>query len=134
MTRPFARSMAVLSFVLATACGDDEAFGPEDATLITLPANLTGLSSAQDGQKLYRVVVPAGQSSLNVSTNAGTGDVDLYVREGIPATKSNADCISDAPGNAEACPMTNPEAGDWYILLDALTQYAGVTLSVTITP
>jgi pre-peptidase len=70
-----------------------------------------------------------------VNTTGGTGDVELYVREGVaPTTTSAVDCASEGIGNSESCPIATPEAGDWYILLNAFAAFSGVTLSVTVTP
>jgi uncharacterized protein (TIGR03437 family) len=56
-------------------------------TPATIAANspLTGLSDVLSGDSHYKVTVPAGATSLTVTTTGGTGDVDLFVKYGRPA-------------------------------------------------
>ena len=91
--------------------------------------------------KIYRLFVPAGTTSLNFTTAGGTGDIDLYVRQGAPATittstgaSSNAACISGGLTTAETCTIANPVKGSWYASLLSWDYSGAVTLTGTYTP
>lgn len=98
------------------------------------------ISGATGSQKLYRVRVNAGATSLVIRTSGGTGDLDLHVRYAqVPQLKANAGgtagstgCRPYLAGNNETCTFTNPSAGSWYILLDGYEAYAGATLRATV--
>lgn len=59
--------------------------------------------------------IPAGYKSLVVKTSGGSGDGDLYVRQGAKPTRSSFDCRPFKGGNSETCEITNPKAGKWYV-------------------
>jgi serine protease len=98
-----------------------------------VPLTIAGTAGTQ---ALYRIFVPAGTTSLNITISGGTGDVDLYVRRGQPPTGSSSTdaCRSFNDGNGESCTIANPQSGTWYMLLDAFATYAGATLLATYTP
>jgi hypothetical protein len=104
-------------------------------TKLAIPSTLTSLSGALLSRTYYRVYVPpsANLSDLTIKTFGGTGDVDLYVRQGrVPSTADEQwDCKSATFGNADSCSFANPSSGDFYILLYAFGFYSGVTLEVT---
>ncbi|WP_243338512.1 PPC domain-containing protein [Anaeromyxobacter soli] len=91
----------------------------------------TGLSAAQGEQPCFAIGVPAGQSSLVVSTAGGTGNANLYVRQGWVPTTRTYECRSAARTNDESCTIPSPSAGAWYVVLDADKAYSGVALTAT---
>lgn len=95
---------------------------------------VTGLASsaARGTQRLWKVIVPAGATSLSVTLSGGTGDVDLYIRQGTPPTFSTFACASENGGNTEVCTITNPAAGTWFVMLGLWDPYTGVTLTATV--
>jgi len=104
-------------------------------TKLAIPSTLTSLSGALFSRTYYRVYVPpsAALSDLTIKTFGGTGDVDLYVRQGrVPSTADEQwDCESATFVNTESCSFNNPSSGDFYILLYGFAAYSGVTLEVT---
>ncbi|OJT20212.1 peptidase M4 [Archangium sp. Cb G35] len=92
---------------------------------------VSSLSGSSGNKKYYSLEVPAGQTSLSFEISGGTGDADLYVRNGAVPSASTYDCRPYASGNAESCPFTNPAAGTWYVMLNAYSSYSGVTLKGT---
>lgn len=72
------------------------------------------------------VVNPPVGSSLTVSTSGGTGDADMYVRQGTKPTTSTYDCRPYKSGNAESCTLT--VTGPVYVALRGYTTYSGVSL------
>ncbi|MGD0499334.1 MAG: M36 family metallopeptidase [Bryobacteraceae bacterium] len=107
-------------------------------TALGANASLPALSGVVGSETLYRVTIPAGTAYFTVSTSGGTGDVDLYLSKGGPATCQTSfdvygpcvyDYSSEAVGNAESITVTNPAAADWYIDVSAYAAYSGVTLT-----
>ena len=89
---------------------------------------LTNLSATTGNWLHYTLVVPAGMSSLNVTTSGGSGDGDLYVRRGSRPTTSSYDCRPYKNGNSESCSFSNPQAATWHISIRAYSSFSGVTL------
>ena len=89
----------------------------------------TDLSASTRSWVYHQVEIPSGMSSFTVSISGGTGDADLYVREGADVSQSNYDCRPYESGNEETCSFTNPGAGTWYIGVRAYSAFSGLTLS-----
>ena len=102
---------------------------PPDDTALVNGVAVTGLAGAIGSQKFYKLVVPAGQSSLTFTTSGGTGDVDLYTKLGARPSTSVYDCRPFSTGNTETCTVNAPAAGTYYVLLNAYAAYTGVTLT-----
>ncbi len=90
---------------------------------------VTGISGATNSKTYYSVTVPAG-SALTISTSGGTGDVDLYVKQGSVPTTTSYDCRPYKSGNNETCSGSN-ESGTYYIMLNGYSAYSGVTLKAS---
>jgi hypothetical protein len=91
--------------------------------------NLTG---ARASQALFKFSVPAGQTSLNINitgASTATGDCDLYVKRGAVPTTSVWDYRPYMSRSNETVQVSNPAAGDWYIMLYGYTAFTGVTLT-----
>jgi serine protease len=90
--------------------------------------NLASISQMQH----YTITVPASQT-LNVDIENGTGDVDLYVKAGSQASKSDFDCRPFNIGNNESCSLTNSSTTDitYHIMLNPYKAYSGVTLTAS---
>jgi hypothetical protein len=103
---------------------------PQDTELVK-DVPISGVSGAQNSQKFYVVKVPTGASNLKVTTTAGTGDADLYVKFGSKPTTSSFDCKSDGSTSAETCTIAAPQVGNYYVLLNGYSAYSGVTITAT---
>lgn len=93
--------------------------------------NESNLSGAQGSTKYFSLDVPAGASNLAFNMSGGSGDADLYVRFGAQPTTSAYDCRPYQSGNNESCPITNVQAGTYYVMLRGYSAYSGVSLSGT---
>jgi vibriolysin len=89
----------------------------------------TNLSASQGNWVRYEISVPAGMSTLNAVLSGGSGDADLYVRQGAQPSTSSYDCRPYKNGNAETCTISNPGADVWHIGIRAYTAFSGVTLN-----
>jgi len=83
-------------------------------------------------EKTFTVEVPAGSKKLSVTTSAGRGDVDLYVKFGSKPTNSSYDCRPYKTGNNESCTVSSPRAGVYYVVLKTYAPYSGVSLKAVI--
>jgi len=92
---------------------------------------VTGISGSQNGERVFRINVPAGQTNLEIVSSGGTGDADLYVKFGSKPTTSSYDYRPFLAGNDETVAVNNPTAGTWYIMLRGYADFAGVTLKAT---
>ena len=91
---------------------------------------MTGLNASQNGVINYKLVVPDGVDELAVSLSGGSGDADLYVREGAKPNGSQFDHRSWNGGNGESIVISGAGGKTWYIQLHAYEAFTGVTLSV----
>jgi uncharacterized repeat protein (TIGR02543 family) len=91
----------------------------------------TNLSAITNSVLNYSVLVPPGARNLVIRISGGTGDADLYVRAGQPPTESIYDCRPYVQGNEETCSFSTPTPGTYYIMLDAYSSFAGVTLTAS---
>ncbi|HEX7150020.1 MAG TPA: DUF2012 domain-containing protein [Thermoanaerobaculia bacterium] len=76
---------------------------------------------SQSGQQVrlrewryYWIDVPAGASSLRVAVS-GSGDADLYTRQGTKPTANTYACRPYQTHSDESCTQNNPAAGTWWI-------------------
>ena len=77
---------------------------------------------------LYSITVPAGTSTLTITTSGGTGDADLYVSFGTRPSTTVADCVSNGGTSDETCIFSPPSAGTYYILVYAYSTISNVSL------
>ncbi len=90
---------------------------------------VTGLGASSGSELNYTVTVPSGVSSLTVTISGGSGDADLYVRQGSAPTDSTYGCRPYLNGNNETCTFNAPTAGTYYVRLKAYSTFSGVTLT-----
>ncbi|WP_042149161.1 MULTISPECIES: pre-peptidase C-terminal domain-containing protein [unclassified Pseudoalteromonas] len=89
---------------------------------------ITNLSQSKGLWYYKNFNLPTSVSSLEVSISGGTGDADLYLRQGSNPTSSSYECRPYKNGNTESCSITNPSEGQWYIGLKAYDNFDNVTL------
>ncbi|MBD3683439.1 S8 family serine peptidase [Stenotrophomonas sp. Br8] len=90
---------------------------------------VTGLSAASGASLSYTVNVPAGSSQLRVAISGGSGDADLYLRQGSAPTDTVYTCRPYLSGNNETCTVNSPAAGVWHVRVKAYSTFSGVTLN-----
>ena len=89
---------------------------------------ITSLAGAEMSNRYFVIDVPAGADNLKVQISGGSGDVDLHVRYGATPTSLSFDCRPHTYGNDEECVVVDPEAGRYYVMLQAYSSYSGLTL------
>jgi serine protease len=101
---------------------------PADNGTVIANRIATSTSGTAGDAKLFKLVVPAGRTSVNLRTFGGTGNVSLYVaRDRVPTTAS-FDRSSVKPGNSETVLLTNPVAGTYYLLVVGETAFGNVSV------
>ena len=90
----------------------------------------SGVSQPKNGWAYFSVSVPSGVTKLIVSTGGGTGDMDLYIRQGSNPTGSQYDCRSWNNNSTEYCEISAPGGSTYYIGMFAYSNYSGVSLDV----
>lgn len=98
----------------------------------TILSSLTGLSGASGSFTHRSVTVPSGARFLSVVLRGGTGDADLYVRQGSQPTTSTFTCRPFLTGNNEFCTIDAPAAGTWFFSLRGFSAYSGATITVSV--
>ena len=91
------------------------------------------LDSTAENDVVYRLVVPNGATTLEVSTSAGSGDADIFARRGAHPTVDDYDGKSDSFGNVEKITLSAPTGGVWFVLLHTSSSFHGVRLETKIT-
>jgi len=81
-----------------------------------------------DQYQYFKIYVPENHTDLIINSSGGSGDCDLYVRYNDIPDKSNYDQKSANGNNDETLYITNPQFGDYYILLYAYDPFSGVTI------
>jgi len=77
---------------------------------------------------MYCISVPHGAQQLTVTTGAGRGDVDLYVRHGKLPSRDSYDFRSIETSTVESITIRNPAEGMYFIRLSAFRPSAGFEL------
>ncbi|MCD7098150.1 S8 family peptidase [Stenotrophomonas sp. MMGLT7] len=117
--------------VAAAIGGGGGGGGGDTGTTLTSGVPKTGLAASTGASLNYTIAVPAGRSSLTVRISGGSGDADLYVRQGSAPTDSSYACRPYVSGNAETCTINAPAAGTWYVRVKAYSTFSGVSLVAT---
>ena len=107
---------------------------PEQVTELENGVPVPGLSGASGSETFYKIEVPAGQATLEISIAGGTGDADLYVRKGQKPTSTEYDYRPYLVGNNETVTVDNPAADTWFVMIRGYSAYSGVTLEATYLP
>ena len=98
------------------------------------PGSLSGLGAVENVELLYRLDLPGAANNLTVELAGGTGDVDLFIKEGVRPSNRDAynDCQSGSPTTTERCQLTGVTAGSYHILLHAFSTFSGTTMTISL--
>jgi serine protease len=92
---------------------------------------VSGISGAASSAQYWTITVPAGRSSLVVNLSGGTGDADLYVRQGSQPTTTTYACRPYLSGNNETCTINTPVAGTYHVMIRGYSAFTGTSLRAT---
>ncbi len=85
----------------------------------------TGL---QGSISIFFIDIPSGQASLDIQLQGGSGNADIYVQRGTAPSLSNYDHRTNDGGSNDVLTIPSPQAGRWFILLYADSQFSGLQL------
>jgi PKD repeat protein len=86
------------------------------------------LSGSEESFRCFQIDLPALTTGLDVTTEGGTGDCDLYVEYYRPDFDLY---ISAYDYNYEDVYISSPASGRWYVVLYGWDAYSGVNLLAT---
>ena len=97
---------------------DPSGLVPGERTKLTIPLDTTNRNAFDgNGVSVVDVTVPPGAKRLVAKLENPTApDFDMYVGQGA-VTAANVRCMSASGGSAESCDIADPEAGDWWVLV-----------------
>ena len=118
----------------AKAYLDESCNGPTDPgtgtgdSILEKGVAKTGLAGAQNDELYFSIDVPENAADLSFTMSGGTGDADLYVQYGASPTTNSYDCRPWKTGNTESCPITSPQSGTYYVMIQGYSAFTGVSL------
>ncbi|MFE2109124.1 collagenase [Kitasatospora sp. NPDC059463] len=89
----------------------------------------TGRAATAGNSDYLYVYLPAGTTTLKVTTSGGTGTAHLYYNADTWASPNAFTASSTGTGTTQSLTVTNPAAGYRYLSLYAATDFSGVTVS-----
>jgi len=89
----------------------------------------SNLSASRPNWLYFEVNIPAGATTFNANISGGSGDADLYIRQGAKPTTGSYDCRPYKSGNTETCTDSSPSAGTMHIGIRAYSTFSGVTMN-----
>jgi vibriolysin len=122
-------SCAYAAIKVGTAPASCGGTPPPPDGVLTNGVPVANLSDSTGGWKYWTLDVPSGQSTVTFTISGGSGDADLYVNFGSQPSSTVYQCRPYLGGNAETCTFTPPQAGKYYVGLNAYAAYSGVTLT-----
>ena len=97
---------------------------PGTITTLTNGNAFTHRAGTHGYNALYKITVPAGKTKLNVQTSGDIGNSEIFLRYGEAPVGKFFDKRSNKFRNRAEITVENPEAGDWYVLLRARTNFS----------
>ncbi|MEP7294843.1 MAG: lysyl oxidase family protein [Burkholderiales bacterium] len=92
---------------------------------------VANLSGALGSTTNFKFAVPAGAVSVTFSIWGNSGDSDLYVKYGQPATTSVWDQRPYLSSSNETVTISPAQAGDYFLMVHGYTAYSGLTIKAT---
>lgn len=117
-----------LAAVQAAGGGTPPPPPPPPSNVLSNGVPVTGLSGSTGTELRFTMEVPSGATNLVFQISGGTGDADLYVRQGTAPTTSTYTCRPYLSGNNETCTIAAPAAGTWHVMVRGYSAFSGVSL------
>ncbi len=89
---------------------------------------ITHLAGTRGSSALFKITVPPGRLRLDILSEGGSGESDFYLRRGAVPTTSVFDGKGRGVRHRAHVRIMHPEAGDWFILLRARSNFARCSL------
>ncbi len=124
----FSYSWAVRARSNATVTALTPPAGIWTPQIMTNGVAITGITDTVNAQRNFVLAVPAGVPELRVVQSLGSGDPDLYLREGLVPTFVDWNCRPYVGGTLETCSIQNPNANDWFSQMQGFSSWTGVQI------
>lgn len=96
---------------------------------ILIKGAITSLPSLNaKAKQYYTFSVPADKGNITFNTLDGTGDLDIYVKQGAKPTTTSYDCKSIGSNNNESC-LLGDLSGTYHIMVLAYSSISGATIT-----
>ncbi|WP_420066577.1 M28 family metallopeptidase [Salinivibrio kushneri] len=115
-----------LAYTVELANADSQ---PNPGNRLTLGQPINNISGDRGSERTYRYPLET-TSDVVIRTYGGTGDVDLYVKQGGQVSSDNWDCRPYQGGNNEICRFDGASPGEFSVLLRGYRDYQDVSLIV----
>jgi len=102
-----------------------------DVILLENHTHLKNLSLFLGERSYYKIEIPPSHYSLEITTNGGTGDCDIYASYNTLPTENLYDYFGSDFGNKEMIHVLEPADGTWYIMLHAYERFQSVNLKIS---
>jgi len=104
--------------------------GNEDVDILKLQNGIprTDLSGDEYSMQIYKIVIPENQEELVVETWGGSGDCDIYLQFSEIPDMENDLSYSDNYANDEKIVIQYPQAGEYFVLVYAYSDYDEVSI------
>ena len=109
----------------------DDDDNPSDIVVLENGEAQSNLSGAQSSLSYFQIDIPEGAGNLRIALSGGSGDADIYVREGSMPTVDTYDHRPYLNGNNETVTIESPQAGIYYVMVRGYYAYSGAQLLVT---
>ncbi|KGJ91206.1 PKD domain-containing protein [Colwellia psychrerythraea] len=103
--------------------------GVIDNTLVNGEYRL--LSGVASSEQHFNINIPVNATDLTFSLSDGSGDADLYLNQGLPASMNDFDCRPYKPGNNEFCEVPAVVEGAYHVMVRGYKGFDDVKLTVT---
>lgn len=101
--------------------GDNSPGSGDELPLLSADSPIMGLSAPRSEERSFRFTLESGHYRAVVSLEGGTGQADLILNLGSPATAKNfykspsgAKALAMGKGTSKSIMLTNPPGGEWY--------------------
>ncbi|MFM0069989.1 S8 family serine peptidase [Paraburkholderia sediminicola] len=86
------------------------------------------ISAAAYELQYYALTVPDGAKGLTLTLSGGSGTATMYARRDSPTTTHSLCEATIANGSSNTCSFATPQAGTYYIVVNASTKVTGISL------
>ncbi|MFJ8438835.1 collagenase [Kitasatospora griseola] len=129
VTDSYGKTATTAQTVTVTAPAAPAACTDPDARKLDYNCFRTGRSADAGSSDMMYIYLPAGTTTLTVSTSGGTGTAYLYYNPDAWASNTSYAASSTNNGTTQTLTVTNTTAGYRYISLYGKTAFSGVTIT-----
>lgn len=100
----------------------------QEAAVLTNAQTLHHRAGSKNDSHLFRMTVPPDQPLLQVRVEGGTGEVDVFLQQGLAPTKQSFAFRGRRNGKSLSIDVPTPPPGEWFIRLQGRTAFSGYSV------